>query len=98
MLSDDPSYRRVTLLFPFLKALPKVTAARVPLGLPAHARLGKGRHAVVTGDGGLEDRHGERRARGLAQPHIHVEQRTLANRLEQAAMAGLGRAMRHATV
>src|SRR5258706_10971739 len=39
--------------------------------LPADARLGEGRHAVVAGGGGLEDWHGERGTRRLAQPHVH---------------------------
>ena len=36
----------------------------------------------------------ERRARGLAQPHAEIEQRPLADRLEQPPMAGLGRDVR----
>ena len=63
--------------------------------LSADARLREGRHAVVAGGGGLEERHGQRRRRGLAQPHVDVEQRPLADRLQQPRVAGLGRAMRH---
>src|SRR5206468_8165404 len=61
--------------------------------LAADLRLGERRHAGMTGDRRLEDRDGERRAGGLAQPHAEIEQRPLAERLEQAAMARLGRAM-----
>src|SRR5215468_12528545 len=63
--------------------------------LAADPRLGERRHAGMTGDRRLEDRDGERRARRLAQPHAEIEQRPLAERLQQAAMARLGRAVGH---
>src|SRR6185503_13702134 len=42
--------------------------------LRAYARLSEGRHAVVAGGGRLEERHRQRRRRGLAQAHAEVDQ------------------------
>src|SRR4051794_26197515 len=43
--------------------------------LRAYARLREGRHAIVAGRCRLQERHRERRRRGLAQAHAEVEQR-----------------------
>ena len=45
------------------------------------ASLGESRHAVVAGDGRLDDADRERRARAFAEPHAEIEQRRLAEPL-----------------
>src|SRR5690242_11105290 len=73
---------------------PSLVRDRLLMGsaLPADAGFGEAGHAAVAGDRGAHDRNCERGARAFAEAHAEIEERRLADRREQAAMAGLGRA------
>src|SRR5271165_7077791 len=57
----------------------------------AHAGLGEGRHSGVAGECGAQQQDRECRTRGLAQPHVEVEQRTLPEFGDHRPMPGCGR-------
>ena len=59
----------------------------------AHAGLGEGRHSGVAGECGAQQQDRECRTRGLAQPHVEVEQRTLPEFGDHRPMPGFGREM-----